>query len=68
MNQSILQHLYNQLHYQFSQLISKRESEKSYVNECKKFMKLQSVQNTTSTSLLSREIHCTLERILAFEE
>jgi len=40
----------------------------SYVNECKKFMKLQSVQNTTSTSLLSREIHCTLERILAFEE
>ncbi len=40
----------------------------SYVNECKKFMKLQSVQNTTSTSLLSREIHCTLEKILAFEE
>jgi len=28
MNQSILQHLYNQLHYQFSQLILKRESEK----------------------------------------
>jgi len=31
-------------------------------------MKLQSVQNTTLTSLLSREIHCVLERILAFEE
>jgi len=27
MNQSILQYLYNQLHYQFSQLILKRELE-----------------------------------------
>ncbi len=40
----------------------------SYVNECKKFMRLQSIQNTTSTSLLSRKIHCVLERTLAFEE
>jgi len=31
-------------------------------------MKLQSVQNTTLTSLLSREIHCVLERTFAFEE
>jgi len=31
-------------------------------------MKLQFVQNTMSTSLLSREIHCVLERTLAFEE
>jgi len=31
-------------------------------------MKLQSVQNTTLTSLLSREIHCVLERTLVFEE
>jgi len=46
----------------------RRDLLNSYVNECKKFMKLQSVQNTTSTSLLSREIHCVLERTLAFEE
>ncbi len=31
-------------------------------------MKLQSVQNTTLTSLLSREIHCVLERTFAFEK
>ena len=46
----------------------RRDLLNSYVNKCKKFMKLQSVQNTTSTSLLSREIHCVLERTLAFEE
>jgi len=33
----------------------------NYINEYKKFMRLQSVQNTTSTSLLLREIHCVLE-------
>jgi len=31
-------------------------------------MKLQFIQNTTLTSLLSREIHCILERIFVFEE
>ena len=31
-------------------------------------MRLQSVQNTTSTSLLLKEIHCVLERIFAFKE
>jgi len=31
-------------------------------------MKLQFIQNTMLTSLLSREIHCVLERILTFEE
>jgi len=31
-------------------------------------MKLQSIQNTISTSLLSREIHHALERTFAFEE
>jgi len=46
----------------------RRDLLSSYVNECKKFMKLQSVQNTMSTSLLSREIHCASERTLAFEE
>ncbi len=40
----------------------------SYVNECKKFMRLQSIQNTISTSLLSKEIYCMSERTLAFEE
>ena len=40
----------------------------SYINKCKKFIRLQSVQNTTSTSLLSREIHCALERTFTFEE
>jgi len=57
-------------------LISSAHSEKrvrrdllnSYVNKCKKFMKLQSIQNTMLTSLLSREIHCASERTLAFEE
>jgi len=47
---------------------ARRDLLSSYVNECKKFMKLQSVQNTTSTSLLSREIHCASERTLVFEE
>jgi len=47
---------------------ARRDLLNSYVNECKKFMKLQSVQNTMSTSLLSREIHCASERTLAFEE
>ncbi len=46
----------------------RRDLLNSYVNECKKFMKLQFIQNTTSTSLLSREIHCVLERTLVFEE
>jgi len=46
---------------------ARRDLLNSYVNECKKFMKLQSVQNTMSTSLLSREIHCASERTLAFE-
>jgi len=46
----------------------RRDLLNNYVNKYKKFMKLQSVQNTTSTSLLSREIHCVLERTLAFEE
>ena len=31
-------------------------------------MKLQSVQNTTLTSLLLRNIHCVLERTYVFEE
>jgi len=31
-------------------------------------MKLQSVQNTMSISLLSKEIHCVLERTFTFEE
>jgi len=46
----------------------RRDLLNSYVNKCKKFMKLQSVQNTMSTSLLSREIHYVLEKTLAFEE
>jgi len=46
----------------------RRDLLNNYVNKCKKFMKLQSVQNTMSTSLLSREIHYVLERTLAFEE
>jgi len=46
----------------------RRDLLNSYVNEHKKFMKLQSVQNTTLTFLLSRKIHCVLERTLAFEE
>jgi len=31
-------------------------------------MKLQSIQNIMLTSLLSREIHCALERTFTFEE
>jgi len=31
-------------------------------------MRLQSVQNTMLTSLLSREIHCVLERTFTFKE
>jgi len=31
-------------------------------------MRLQSIQNTMLTSLLSREIHCALEKIFTFEE
>jgi len=46
----------------------RRDLLNSYVNKCKKFMRLQSVQNTTSTSLLLKEIHCVLERIFAFKE
>ena len=46
----------------------RRDLLSSYVNKYKKFMKLQSVQNTTSTSLLSREIHCASERTFTFEE
>ncbi len=46
----------------------KRDLISNYINECKKFMRLQSVQNTMLTSLLSREIHCVLERTFAFEE
>jgi len=40
----------------------------SYVNKCKKFIKLQSIQNTMLISLLLRKIYCVLERTLAFEE
>jgi len=46
----------------------RRDLLNSYVNKCKKFMKLQSVQNTMSTSLLLKEIHCVSERTFAFEE
>ncbi len=46
----------------------RRDLLNSYVNKCKKFMKLQSVQNTMSTSLLLKEIHCVLERTFVFEE
>ena len=47
---------------------ARRDLLNSYINEYKKFMRLQSVQNTMSTSLLSREIHCASERTLTFEE
>ncbi len=46
----------------------RRDLLNSYVNKCKKFIRLQSVQNTTLTSLLSRKIHCALERTFTFEE
>jgi len=46
----------------------RRDLLNSYVNKCKKFIKLQSVQNTMLTSLLLRKIHCALERTLTFEE
>ncbi len=46
----------------------RRDLLNSYVNKCKKFMRLQSIQNTMSTSLLSREIYCVLERTFALKE
>ena len=46
----------------------RRDLLNSYVNKCKKFMKLQSIQNTMSTSLLLKEIHCLLERTFTFKE
>ncbi len=46
----------------------RRDLLNSYVNKCKKFMKLQFIKNTMLTSLLLREIHCVLERIFTFEE
>ncbi len=46
----------------------RRDLLNSYVNKCKKFMKLQFIENTMLTSLLLREIHCVLERIFTFEE
>ena len=46
----------------------RRDLLNNYVNKCKKFMKLQSVQNTMSTSLLLKEIHCVLERTFTFKE
>jgi len=46
----------------------RRDLFSNYINKCKKFMKLQSVQNTMSISLLSRKTHCALERTFIFKE
>ena len=46
----------------------KRDLLNSYVNKCKKFIKLQSIQNTMLISLLLRKIYYVSERTLAFEE